>query len=82
MTAGLEALRAGAPEGALAAGQFPAPTSPASTLGPAASTLMPSCSAVPGPCSKSSPGAAFCRDRGVMGVGWGRLVPVQDSQKP
>ena len=82
MTAGLEAPCAGAPEGALAAGQFPAPTSPASILGPAASTLMPSCSAVPGPCSKSSLGAAFYRDRGAVGMGWGRLVPVQDSQKP
>lgn len=89
MTAGLEALRAGAPEEALAGGQFPVPTFPASTLGPAAKilmTLMPSCSAVLRPGGKPFFRAAFCRDWvgsyrvAVWGAGAGRLVPILQRQ--
>lgn len=88
-TAGLEALRAGAPEEALAGGQFPVPTSPTSTLGPAAKiliSLMPSCFAVLRPGRKSFLRAAFCRDWAgsfrvvVLGAGAGRQVPILQSQ--
>lgn len=76
----LAALHAGAPERALAGCQFPGPTSPASTLGPAANMLVPSCSTVLGPPVVSLP-SGLLQELGGAGLRGRGLAPILDSQK-